>query len=163
MSVSSVLVERLAAELADRHAMITTAESCTGGWIAKTLTDVPGSSAWFEYGSVSYGDNAKAALLQVDSKLIEEHGAVSEKVAVAMVAGALDRSGAAFGVAVTGIAGPDGGTTDKPVGTVWFAWGGEDRVTTTLCKHFEGDRDTVRRQTVTTALTGMLEFVENNG
>jgi nicotinamide-nucleotide amidase len=159
MSVSSVLVERLAAELVDRQAVITTAESCTGGWIAKTLTDVPGSSAGFEYGFVSYGDNAKIGLLQVDSELIEEHGAVSEKVAIAMVAGALDHSGAQFGVAVTGIAGPEGGTPDKPVGTVWFAWGGEDRVTATLCKHFEGDRDTVRRQTVTTALTGMLEFI----
>ncbi|MDP6435731.1 MAG: nicotinamide-nucleotide amidohydrolase family protein [Gammaproteobacteria bacterium] len=163
MSVSSVLVERMAAELMERHAVVTTAESCTGGWIAKILTDVPGSSAWFEYGFVSYGDNAKADLLNVDSELIKEHGAVSEKVAIAMVAGALDRSGATYGMAVTGIAGPEGGTADKPVGTVWFAWGGEDRVTETLCKHFEGDRDTVRRQTVTTALTGMLEFVQNNG
>jgi nicotinamide-nucleotide amidase len=160
MNVNSVLVERLATVLVKQEAVMTTAESCTGGWIAKTLTDRPGSSAWFEYGFVSYGNNAKADLLQVDGQLIEREGAVSEAVAAAMVTGALARSGAQYGLAVTGVAGPEGGTADKPVGTVWFAWVGQGQTPITARHQFDGDRDTVRRQTVTTALTGMLEYLE---
>jgi len=159
MNVNDVLVDRLATELLKRHAKVTTAESCTGGWIAKTITDIPGSSAWFEYGFVSYGNNAKADMLQVDPALIEREGAVSEAVALAMVDGAAKRSGAEFAVAVTGIAGPDGGSPEKPVGTVWFAWFCQG-VAEAECKVFEGDRDTVRRQTVTTALLGLTERVE---
>ena len=159
MNVNDVLVDRLATELLKRHAKVATAESCTGGWIAKTITDIPGSSAWFEYGFVSYGNNAKADMLQVDPALIEREGAVSEAVALAMVDGAAKRSGAEFAVAVTGIAGPDGGSPDKPVGTVWFAWFCQG-VAEVECKVFEGDRDTVRRQTVTTALLGLTERVE---
>jgi nicotinamide-nucleotide amidase len=146
--------------LVKQEAVMTTAESCTGGWIAKTLTDRPGSSAWFEYGFVSYGNNAKADLLQVDGQLIEREGAVSEAVAAAMVTGALARSGAQYGLAVTGVAGPEGGTADKPVGTVWFAWVGQGQTPITARHQFDGDRDTVRRQTVTTALTGILEYLE---
>lgn len=160
MNVNSVLVERLATVLVKQEAVMTTAESCTGGWIAKTLTDRPGSSAWFEYGFVSYGNNAKADLLQVDGQLIEREGAVSEAVAAAMVTGALARSGAQYGLAVTGVAGPEGGTADKPVGTVWFAWVGQGQTPITARHQFDGDRDTVRRQTVTTALTGILEYLE---
>jgi nicotinamide-nucleotide amidase len=162
MNVNNVLVERLATELVQHHAVIATAESCTGGWIAKILTDRAGSSAWFEYGFVSYGNNAKAELLQVDSSLIEQHGAVSEEVAEAMVVGALKRSGSQFALAVTGVAGPEGGTAEKPVGTVWFGWAGQGLPATLACYHFEGDRDTVRRQTVTTALSGMLQYLENH-
>ena len=162
MNVNQVLVDRLAGELLTMDACITTAESCTGGWIAKTLTDMPGSSAWFEYGFVSYGNNAKAGLLQVSPELIEQHGAVSSEVAQAMVGGALAASGAMLGLAVTGIAGPDGGLPDKPVGTVWFAYGLAGKDIMSSCHHFEGDRDTVRRQTVSEALTGVLKYLENN-
>ncbi len=163
MNVNSVLVERLATELVKRDATITIAESCTGGWIAKTLTDMPGSSAWFEYGFVSYGNNAKADLLQVDASLLAEQGAVSEAVANEMVMGAMQRSGAAYGLAVTGIAGPEGGIEEKPVGTVWFAWAQQEQPATLDCRQFEGDRDTVRRQTVSAALTGMLDFMDRHG
>ena len=156
MNVNDVLVDRLATHLLAAGEKVTTAESCTGGWVAKTLTDIPGSSAWFEYGFVSYGDNAKVDLLGVDEALIDKHGAVSEPVAVAMVQGAATRAGAASAVAVTGVAGPTGGTPDKPVGTVWFAWQVRGAVEAE-CHVFPGDRDTVRRQTVTRALAGLVE------
>jgi nicotinamide-nucleotide amidase len=162
MNVNQVLVERLASELLQRNACITTAESCTGGWIAKYLTDAPGSSVWFEYGIVSYGDNAKADLLNVSPELIEQHGAVSAEVAQAMVAGALQVSGALLGLAVTGIAGPDGGTPEKPVGTIWFAYGAVGQGIATECLVFEGDRDTVRRQTVSAALYGVLNYLDGS-
>jgi nicotinamide-nucleotide amidase len=162
MNVYQVLVERLASELNQRNASIATAESCTGGWIAKVLTDMPGSSAWFEYGFVSYGNNAKTNMLRVNPTLIEQHGAVSGEVAEAMVAGALAASGAQLALAVTGIAGPEGGTPEKPVGTVWFAFAGAGKGVVSACQHFEGDRDTVRRQTVSTALTGVLKYLEKS-
>lgn len=160
MNVNHVLVERLAGELKKRGSYVTVAESCTGGWIAKHLTDFPGSSEWFEYGFVSYGNNAKADLLNVDTGLLEQRGAVSREVAEAMVRGAIDRSGAQFGLAVTGIAGPDGGTPEKPVGTVWVAWGQQGSAPMSECLHFEGDRDTVRRQTVSAALQRVLKLLE---
>jgi len=163
MNVYQVLVERLASELTSRNAYIATAESCTGGWIAKVLTDMPGSSTWFEYGFVSYGNNAKATMLNVDSALIEEHGAVSSAVAEAMVIGALEASGAQLALAVTGIAGPEGGTPDKPIGTVWFAFAAAGKGVVSACQHFEGDRDTVRRQAVSTALSGVLKYLEKSG
>ncbi len=159
MNVNDVVVDRLATVLLRRGATVATAESCTGGWIAKTLTDVPGSSAWFEYGFVSYGNNAKTDLLGVAPALLEQQGAVSEAVALAMAEGAAHRAGAEFVVAVTGIAGPDGGSADKPVGTVWFAWRCGDQITT-QCKVFAGDRDTVRRRTVTHALLKLAEQAE---
>jgi nicotinamide-nucleotide amidase len=163
MNVYQVLVERLASELRKRNARIATAESCTGGWIAKVLTDMPGSSAWFEYGFVSYGNNAKTTMLGVNPVLIEKYGAVSAEVAEAMVTGALAVSGAQLALAVTGIAGPEGGTPDKPVGTVWCAFAAAGRGVVSDCKHFAGDRDTVRRQTVSTALTGVLKYLEKSG
>jgi nicotinamide-nucleotide amidase len=163
MNVYQVLVERLASELTQRNACIATAESCTGGWIAKVLTDMPGSSAWFEYGFVSYGNNAKATMLNVDPALIEEYGAVSSEVVEAMVMGALEASGAQLALAVTGIAGPEGGTADKPIGTVWFAFAAAGKGVVSACQHFEGDRDTVRRQAVSTALTGVLKYLEKSG
>jgi nicotinamide-nucleotide amidase len=163
MNVYQVLVERLASELTKRDACIATAESCTGGWIAKVLTDMPGSSAWFEYGFVSYGNNAKSTMLNVDPALIEEYGAVSSEVVEAMVAGALEASGAQLALAVTGIAGPEGGTADKPIGTVWFAFAAAGKGVVSACQHFEGDRDTVRRQAVSTALTGVLKYLEKSG
>lgn len=163
MNVNAVLVERLGSLLLKRHSRVAVAESCTGGWIAKYLTDLPGSSAWFEYGFVTYGDNAKIGLLGLDPALIAAQGAVSEAVATAMARGAAARAGADFAVAVTGIAGPDGGSADKPVGTVWFAWQAPGTVAVTKCHVFQGDRDTVRRQTVSTALTGLVRSVERAG
>ena len=137
--------------------MLASAESCTGGWIAKTLTDLSGSSAWFEAGVVSYSNQAKMSLLGVRKETLERTGAVSEETALEMVSGALDRLNAGVAVAVTGIAGPTGGTPQKPVGTVWIAWqrcGGAARA---RLFHFPGDREAVRRQTVAAALEGVLE------
>jgi nicotinamide-nucleotide amidase len=138
---------------------VTTAESCTGGWIAKALTDVPGSSQWFGEGFVTYSNEAKARRLEVSRSVLERHGAVSEPAAIAMAEGALRRAGADVSVAVTGIAGPDGAVPGKPVGTVWFSWaerrGGRVRVTAER-RNFRGDREAVRRKTVEVALRGLL-------
>lgn len=143
--------------------VVCTAESCTGGWIAKTITDIPGSSAVFAYGVVSYSNGAKESILGVKNKTLEEHGAVSESVVREMAKGVLRLSGADIAVAVSGVAGPDGGTDDKPVGTVWFAWAvrnGSDERIDTSCEHFAGDRDLVRELTVAHALQGVLERIE---
>lgn len=161
MNVNQVLVERLATELLEQGATVATAESCTGGWIAKTLTDRPGSSDWFGTGIVSYSNAAKTALLGVAPVTLEQHGAVSEATALAMARGAQQQAAADYSVAVTGVAGPDGGTPDKPVGTVWIAWAGPQDAAQAALHHFDGDRDTVRRQTVTTALHGLVERVAN--
>lgn len=146
---------RLGAALAARGARVAVAESCTGGWVAKALTDVAGSSAWFERGFVTYSNDAKIDMLAVPAGLIAGHGAVSEPVARAMADGARRRSGAELAVAVSGIAGPDGGTLDKPVGTVCFAWADRDTVQSGQC-HFAGDREAVRRLSVAHALEGLL-------
>ena len=119
------------------------AESCTGGWISKTLTDVPGSSAWFGWGFVTYADDAKRDALGVPQSVLSAHGAVSEAVVAAMAERARTRAAAEFSVAVSGVAGPDGGTRDKPVGTVWFAWCGSGAARTERCR-FDGDREAVR-------------------
>ncbi|NGP52135.1 CinA family protein [Thioalkalivibrio sp. XN8] len=137
---------------------LVTAESCTAGWVAKAITDVPGSSEWFLAGIASYADVAKTALLGVPADLIRAEGAVSEAVVQAMVRGALERTGANRAVAVSGIAGPAGGTKEKPVGTVWFAWArrtDEDVRVKTRLEHYQGDRDGIRRQAVARALTGI--------
>lgn len=139
-----------------------TAESCTGGWIAKVLTDVPGSSAWFGYGLVTYADDAKQRLLGVDAGMLARHGAVSRAVVCAMVRGALALSGADHAVAVSGVAGPDGGSPEKPVGTVWFAWasaGGGPAVSERLV--LPGGRDAVRRATVVHALSRWSTLLED--
>ncbi|MEE9142815.1 MAG: nicotinamide-nucleotide amidase [Gammaproteobacteria bacterium] len=142
---------------------VTTAESCTGGWVAKALTDIPGSSAWFSSGFVAYSDDAKARELGVREEIIAKHGAVSDAVVREMAAGAIAISEADTAVAVSGIAGPDGGTSEKPVGTVWFAWArvrADGSVTGSSAQHrFDGDREAVRRQAVETALKGILELV----
>lgn len=135
------------------------AESCTGGWIAKVLTDIAGSSSWFVEGFVTYSNDSKLRRLGVPRKVLEKHGAVSEAVVRAMAAGALRRSGAQLAVAVTGIAGPGGAVAGKPVGTVWLGWatrrGRTIRVEAER-RQFRGDRDAVRRKTVRAALQGML-------
>ena len=151
------LVDALAVRLAGRGWTLATAESCTGGWIAKCCTDQPGSSAWFERGFVTYSNAAKRELLGVAGDVLERAGAVSEAVARSMAEGALRNSRAEVALAVTGIAGPDGGTPDKPVGTVWFGWAVAGGATLTVCRRFEGDREAVRRQTVRDALEGLLE------
>jgi nicotinamide-nucleotide amidase len=156
-------LRRLAARVSKRlragHETIVTAESCTGGFIAKCLTDLPGSSDVFDRGWVAYSNHAKRAELDVEPATLARHGAVSEAVALAMVRGALDRSTAQHAVAVTGIAGPTGASRGKPVGLVWIAWGyrheGEIRVQATEFR-FRGGRDAVRRQTVAAALKGLL-------
>lgn len=142
---------------------LSTAESCTGGWVAKALTDIPGSSACFAYGIVSYSNGAKESLLGVRSRTLIDHGAVSADTVAEMVEGALRLSGADLGVAVSGIAGPDGGSDDKPVGTVWFAWAvrGKPGITTdTDRQKFEGSRERIRLQSVVHALRGVQERLE---
>ena len=141
---------------------VSTAESCTGGWVAKSITDIPGSSAVFQYGIVSYSNGAKESILGVKNETLEEHGAVSQPVVEEMAKGALRLSGADIAVAVSGVAGPDGGTEDKPVGTVWFAWAVRDGakvLVDTSREQFTGDRDLVRELTVAHALQGVLERV----
>jgi nicotinamide-nucleotide amidase len=140
------------------HHMLVTAESCTGGWIAKVLTDIAGSSAWFECGIAAYSYESKQALLGVRPETLEHHGAVSRETALEMVSGALVHSGATLAVAVTGIAGPSGGTADKPVGTVWIAWKRRGGYATADVFHFGGDREAVRRQTVEAALQGLMRL-----
>jgi len=156
------LARALAQQLLAAQRRVATAESCTGGWIAKVCTDLPGSSAWFLGGAVAYGNIAKVDLLGVPTSLLQQAGAVSEPVVRAMAEGALRRFGADLTVAVSGIAGPDGGTPDKPVGTVWFAWarrehGNEAPVVTYRCERLPGDRESVRRWTVERALRGLLD------
>jgi len=152
-TLASALVEELI--VAGRE--VATAESCTGGWIAKSLTDIPGSSACFSYGIVSYSDGAKSALLGVAESTLATHGAVSEAVVLEMADGVLERSGADLSVAVSGIAGPDGGSDEKPVGTVWFAWAATGAESTAAVKRLRGDRDSVRAQSVIIALQGLRE------
>lgn len=149
-------------DLAESGKAVATAESCTGGWIAKSITDIPGSSAVFGYGVVSYSNGAKESILGVKSATLEAYGAVSEPVVKEMVDGVLHLSGANIAVAVSGIAGPDGGTDDKPAGTVWFAWAvrdGTHAMIDTSCEHFSGDRELVRELTVAHALQGVLERI----
>ena len=134
---------------------LVTAESCTGGWIAKTVTDISGSSDWFDCGIVAYSYEAKQALLSVNPRTLEAHGAVSRETVIEMVSGALTHSGASFAIAVTGIAGPGGGTPDKPVGTVWVGWKRRGGYPRAEVFHFDGDREAVRRQTVAAALGGL--------
>ena len=147
-------VRALAARLLEQGRRLATAESCTGGWIAKCCTDQPGSSAWFERGFVTYSDAAKHDALGVDAQVLQFAGAVSEAVARQMASGALAHSAADAALAVTGIAGPDGGSEEKPVGTVWFAWDVAGMVESE-CVVFAGDRDAVRRQAVAFALDGL--------
>jgi len=153
------LTKRVAARLRRASATIATAESCTGGFLAKCLTDLPGSSDYFDRGWITYSNAAKQAELGVGLNLIDQRGAVSESVALAMVRGALRESRADHAISVTGIAGPAGGTPEKPVGTVWIAWGSRSRGRVTVeARHFRfrGNRDEIRRRSVAAALRGFL-------
>lgn len=154
--MSDRLVERIAAALLARGEWLATAESCTGGLIAKLLTDLPGSSGWFERGLVTYSNLAKMELLGVPDAVLAEHGAVSDECARAMARGVLRAGPVDWGVAVTGIAGPGGGSDDKPVGTVWIAWSRRGHAPDAHRFFFEGGRDSVREQTAQAALEGLL-------
>ncbi|MGB5258779.1 MAG: CinA family protein [Woeseiaceae bacterium] len=156
------LASALVGELRSAGRTVATAESCTGGWISKAITDVPGSSEVFAYGIVSYSNTAKEALLDVNAETLEASGAVSAAVVGEMARGVLKLSGADIAVAVSGVAGPDGGSDEKPVGTVWFAWstsGAKGVTTDTEQKLFRGDRAVVRERTVVHALKGVRERI----
>ena len=155
LQLSSLLGEKLLA-----HGWrVATAESCTGGGIAAAITAVAGSSSWFEYGIVSYANSAQEKLLQVTPQTLLEHGAVSQAVVEQMVVGVLALSSADIAVAVSGIAGPTGGTAEKPVGTVWFAWGLASGDIHSECFHFVGDRSSVQSQAVVQGLNGLLKLL----
>jgi len=164
------LADRIAIQLTTSGDCLGTAESCTGGWVAKCLTDVPGSSQWFERGYVVYNGLAKQQMLGVPASTIEENGEVSEAVVRALAEGVLSHSNASISLAISGIAGPGGGSDAKPVGTVWFAWSvaekvagvvrGVKTIADTQC--FSGDREAVRRQAVMHALQGVLELFDGS-
>ncbi|MNG00148.1 Nicotinamide-nucleotide amidohydrolase PncC [compost metagenome] len=157
MDSLTALAARLGQGLQAAQAQVSTAESCTGGGIAEAITRISGSSAWFEAGYVTYSNAQKTAQLGVPAELFGRVGAVSREVVESMVRGAQQRSGARFAVAVSGVAGPDGGSPEKPVGTVWLAWGDAEQLYSLRCQ-FPGERDGVRRQTVERALQGLLRL-----
>lgn len=149
---------RLGEILSARGWFMVTAESCTGGWIAQTATAIPGSSDWFDRGYVTYSNRAKMEVLGVAADTLAAHGAVSGETAAEMAAGARAAAGVEIAVAVTGVAGPDGGSAEKPVGTVWFGWCVAGQSPVTRMMRFAGDRESVRAQTVVVALDGLIEL-----
>jgi nicotinamide-nucleotide amidase len=153
-------IQRLAALLTDAGYKVCTAESCTGGLIAKSFTDLAGSSSWFERGFVTYSNESKTEMLAVSASLIETYGAVSEAVANAMAVGALKHSHADCAISVTGVAGPDGGSDEKPVGTVWIGVATRTQVNTQkYC--FDGNRESIRLATMQTAIDNLLRLLRN--
>jgi len=156
------LVKDVAGRFLDQELVLATAESCTGGWISMVATSLPGSSSWFDSGFVTYSNTAKQQLLAVPAELFADDGpgAVSEQVVKAMAVGAIANSAADVAVATSGIAGPDGGTEDKPVGTVWIGWAHRDGRCKARLLHFEGDRYNVRLRTVEQALKGILDLLD---
>jgi nicotinamide-nucleotide amidase len=155
LQLSNLLGEKLLA----RNWRVATAESCTGGGIASAITAIPGSSAWFEYGIVSYANQAKEKLLHVSPQTLLHDGAVSQAVVEQMVTGVLALSGAEIAVAVSGVAGPAGGSVEKPVGTIWFAWGLASGEIYSQCFHFSGDRQSIQQQSVVQGLSGLLSHL----
>ena len=156
------LAKRLGARLVMKGLKLVTAESCTGGWIAKVLTDIAGSSDWFDSAIVSYSNEAKKHFLKVPDGILLDHGAVSENTVLAMQQGIFMETGADAGISVSGIAGPGGGSEEKPVGTVWIAVGLRNQMVHTQKFLFEGDRNLVRLQAVEAALRSLLELVERD-
>ncbi|MBI5918484.1 MAG: nicotinamide-nucleotide amidohydrolase family protein [Nitrosomonadales bacterium] len=154
-----ILSARVGGLLRSHGMMLATAESCTGGAVAAAVTDIAGSSAWFERGFVTYANAAKLEMLGVAQATLDQHGAVSEATVREMVAGALQHSRAHIALAVSGIAGPGGGSPDKPVGTVWFAWGARHGAVHARIHHLSGNRAEVRAQSVRIALQGVLELL----
>lgn len=153
LRLSALVGEKLKA----RGATLTCAESCTGGWLAKSITDIAGSSGWFDYGFVTYSNLAKQRLVNVSAETLEQHGAVSEAVVNEMAAGALQAADADFAISVSGVAGPDGGTEEKPVGTVWFGFTDKQGEAFARTMRFIGDRNAVRLQSVHFALQTLLD------
>jgi nicotinamide-nucleotide amidase len=143
--------------------MLATAESCTGGWVGEAVTAVPGSSGWYDRGFITYTNEAKQEMLGVAAATLELHGAVGEQTVREMASGALKNSRAQAALAISGIAGPGGGTAEKPVGTVWFAWAYANGAVASEKRVFAGGRQDVRRQAVERALQGLLECLEKNG
>ena len=155
------LSERIGDACRERSLTLTTAESCTGGWAAQVVTHTAGSSAWFERGFVTYSNEAKTAMLGVRPETLLAHGAVSLETAQEMASGALENSNALISLAITGIAGPTGGSPDKPVGTVCFAWCRKGETPVAETRHFEGNREEIREQSVIHALEGALRLLAN--
>lgn len=156
------IAQSLSQHLLSHHLKVVTAESCTGGFLAKTLTDIPGSSAWFERGYVVYSEVAKQELLGVSAQTLTQYGAVSQETVQEMARGALQRSHADISIAITGIAGPGGATDTKPVGLVWFAWLSQSWALLTRSYQFAGDREAVRTQSVAAALKVTEELLLKN-
>jgi nicotinamide-nucleotide amidase len=156
------LAARLGKALKERGLVVAVAESCTGGWLGQAITSVPGSSEWFDRGFVTYSNAAKQEMLGVKRETLTRFGAVSEEVAREMAAGALEHSHADLAASITGVAGPDGGTPDKPVGTVFFAFGSNFEPFVTMERRFHGDREVVRHESVAAALKGLVELVERH-
>jgi nicotinamide-nucleotide amidase len=156
----TALATLVGAKLKAQGVMLATAESCTGGWVAQAVTAISGSSDWFERGFVTYSDAAKQEMLGVSARTLAAHGAVSEPTAREMAAGALAHSRAQVAVAITGIAGPTGGSPEKPVGMVCFGWAAKEGALNAETRQFKGDRESVRRQAVIAALQGVLELLE---
>lgn len=159
-NIDPQLISTLGMQLMAKNLALTTAESCTGGGLAYCITQIPGSSAWFERGFVTYSNKAKEEMLGIKPETLLKYGAVSEHTARAMAEGALQHSHAQMSVAITGIAGPDGGSTEKPVGTVWFAWAEKNLATKTNVFLLTGDRLAIREQAIQIALEGLLELIK---
>lgn len=157
------LAARVGEALKGKGLMLVTAESCTGGWVAQAMTSVGGSSSWFERGFVTYSNEAKREMLGVEARTLDMHGAVSEEVVRAMAQGALAHSAAQVSVAITGVAGPTGGTPEKPVGMVWLAWARTGGTLDCRMRHYSGDREQIRLQAVMDALHGILDVVADMG
>lgn len=156
MSLELTLVQKMAKHLTTHKQRLATAESCTGGGLAYALTEIPGSSHWFEQGWITYSNAAKMRELAVNETLLQQFGAVSAEIAEAMVQGILTHAPVDFGISITGIAGPDGGTPTKPVGLVWFGFGARDEAIDTISQLFHGDRTSIRAQAIQFALEGWL-------
>ncbi len=157
----NIIATQLGELLKSHGLMLVTAESCTGGGVAQAITDVAGSSVWFERGFVTYSNLSKQQMLGVSETTLNQHGAVSQATVREMVAGALKHSSAQVALAVSGVAGPDGGSAEKPVGTVWFAWGIKDSIATAERHQIDGNRAAVRAQAVQIALQGAINLLNN--
>lgn len=153
------ILDQIKQHLLSRGLKMTTAESCTGGWLAQQITSLAGSSDWFDCSFVTYSNASKHKLLGVNPETLKDHGAVSEQVAVEMALGAVERSDAQVAISVTGIAGPDGGTEDKPVGTVWIAWIVPEKQPVSRCFNFKGDRETIRLNSVKAGFEGLRNLL----
>lgn len=163
MAVLNQLSSDIGELLSKRRYLLSTAESCTGGFLAKIITDIPGSSLWYDRGFITYSNLSKQEMLGVSKKTLDHFGAVSQVVAEEMARGALDKSQAQVSVAITGIAGPDGGSAEKPVGTVWIAWAQRSIPVISLRYLFPGNREAVRTQTVMTALIELKRLLTYEG